>query len=160
MIGHLRHLAVRFFEVLRTRALTPAEQAQVDGWLRPAEGPLFWSQQAADQRHAYDAARSCSRARPDRPDLVRAALLHDVGKRHAGLGIAGRVTASLLRIARLPAPGRLGTYLDHGRIGAAELADTDAEAIVVHFTRSHHQAEAPPGIDPADWAVLRRADGE
>jgi putative nucleotidyltransferase with HDIG domain len=157
---HLRHLAARFFDVLRSRALTPDEQARVDGWLREDERSLFWGQQAADQRHAYEAARSCLAEQPDRPDLVRAALLHDVGKRHARLGVVGRVTASLLRLARMPAPGRLGAYLDHGRLGAEELAAGGAEPIVVRFARHHHEAEPPAGVAPEDWVVLRRADGE
>ena len=156
----VRHLATRFFEVLGARPLSPAEQSTVDRWLEPAERPLFWGQPPEDQRHAFDAAIAVEATATGRTDLVRAALLHDVGKRHSALGVTGRVFASLLRLARMPARGRIAAYLDHGALGAEELQQAGSEPIVVLFARHHHRAKAPAGADTADWAVLRRADGE
>ncbi len=114
---------------------------------------------SADQRHAYRAARFAEQRSPQRPDLVRAALLHDVGKRHARLGILGRVLASLLRQLRLEGYGRVAVYLDHPAIGAAELEETGAEPLVVEFAL-HHHGKRPRTIHPDDWAVLFAADHE
>ncbi|MCB2223046.1 MAG: hypothetical protein KQH83_02630 [Actinobacteria bacterium] len=153
------HLARRFFESLGTRPLTPAEQQRAAGWLEPADAPLFWSQQPLDQRHGLSCADHVAVRCPERRDLVRAALLHDVGKRHARLGVAARVVAGGFGLLRLPAPGRLGTHLRHGALGADDLAAAGAEDVVVAFARGHH-GPAPEGTDPAEWALLREADGE
>ncbi len=155
----LRHLIVRFFGVVRARPLRPAEQAEVAALLQPSERRAFWDQPAADQRHALASARRVSAAAPHRRDLARAALLHDVGKRHSRLGPLGRSAASLFALAGRPAPGRFGSYLDHGAVGADELAAAGAEPLVVAFARSHHLAR-PPAIAAADWAVLQAADAE
>jgi hypothetical protein len=94
---------------------------------------------------------------PSRPDLVRAAMLHDVGKRHARLGIPGRVLASLFRQLRLKGFGRIGRYLDHPAIGGAELEAVGSERLVVDFAVHHHRTR-PGSIDPDDWALLVAAD--
>jgi putative nucleotidyltransferase with HDIG domain len=152
------HLIARFFESLTSRALTPDEQGRASVWLRDGEADLFWGQQPLDQRHALTCADIVAAAQPDRNDLIRAALLHDIGKRHAHLGIIGRVVASVLSVLRIPAPGRLSTYLDHGPLGASDLAASGSEAIVVAFARGHH-GPCPDGFDPGDWSLLVGADG-
>jgi putative nucleotidyltransferase with HDIG domain len=157
LIPHLRHLAKRFLEVARAQPLTPAEQAAVGRFLRLEEAGLFWGQPVPDQRHALAAARIAAGLRPSRSDIVRAALLHDVGKRHAPLGIMGRSLASALELLHLPARGRLTTYLDHGRLGAEDLRAAGSEDLVVLFACSHHQSR-PDGIAPQDWDALAEAD--
>jgi len=153
------HLTKRFFETLRSRPLGPAEQAEATEWLGERESPLFWAQPPADQRHALTAARMVASHRPDRRDLIRAALLHDIGKRHSRLGVAGRVTASAFELLHIPAPGRLGIYLRHDSLGGEELGELGMEPIVVSFAAGHHGA-CPPDVDPDDWALLVRSDGE
>jgi len=153
------HLARRFFESLRSRPLDPDEQDRVAEWLGEGQSSLFWRQQVLDQRHGLGCADLVAGRHPDRPDLIRAALLHDIGKRHSHLGVLGRVAASGLSLLHLPAPGRLGAFLAHGALGADDLAAAGAESIVVGFAAGHH-GPCPPGFDASDWAVLREADGE
>jgi hypothetical protein len=155
----LLHLVRRFFEVARARPLAPAEQAEVAALLRAEEAEVFWAQARPDQRHAFAATLQVRSMIPDRTDLERAALLHDVGKRHAPLRITGRVLASLCELARLPGPGRLGRYLDHCAAGADDLARLEAEPLVVAFAR-HHHGSRPGDISEDDWRVLLAADGE
>lgn len=152
------HLVARFFDVLSARALRPAEQAEVAGWLRSdGERAMFWQQPRADQRHGLAAARHVAARAGDRPELVRAALLHDVGKRHARLGVIGRVVASLVRAFRLRAGGRIRSYIDHGALAAAELEAAGAEPLVVDYARHHHGAR-PASIPVDDWTLLGMAD--
>lgn len=151
------HLVRRFFGVLRAGPLGPAEQAEAAGLLRPAERDLFWAQCPADQRHGLECARSVLARCPDRLDLARAALLHDIGKRQAGLGVLGRSLATSLGFVRLPVRGRFAAYLGHGPAGAAELEAAGSEAIVVRYARYHH-TRRPDDADAADWAELCRAD--
>ncbi len=151
----------RLFQVLRAAPLTPGEQATVAELVMPEERRLFWAQAPEDQRHALEAAQAVLRLDPTRSDLARAALLHDVGKGQAPLGIVSRVLASLWRVAAPDrAPDRMRAYLDHGPRGAAALADAGSDHLVVAFARDHHSAHPPEGIDPDDWRVLRVADGE
>jgi hypothetical protein len=151
------HLVRRFFGVLRAGPLAPLEQAEVARLLRPAERDLFWAQPHADQRHGLESARAVAARRPEREDLARAALLHDVGKRHAALGAVARSLATTLGFLHLPLPARYAAYLEHGPAGAADLEAAGAEGIVVAFARHHHIGR-PEDFDATDWADLCRAD--
>jgi len=151
------HLVRRFFGVLGAAPLRPLEQAWVARRLHPAECSLFWGQSPPDQRHGFECACTVAAARPDRPDLARAALLHDVGKRHAGLGALGRSLATFLDLLHLPTRGRWAAYLAHDRSGSSDLAKAGAEPVVVAFAR-HHHGPRPGDVPPADWDLLCRAD--
>lgn len=156
MPGHWGHLAARFFDVITSRRLDRGETQAVRRWV--GEGPLleaFFSQPVADQRHGFEAAVQVLAHVPDRLDLVRAALLHDIGKRHARLGPAGRVIASLAMRLDLPLTSRQALYRDHGPLAAAELSGD--LPVVVDFARHHHGAR--PGTIPEDeWVCLQAAD--
>ncbi len=155
--AHAIHLIRRAIGSIRPRPLTPREEAEVAGLLDDRLAALFWEQPTMDQRHGIDAAHFVLGRRPGERDIARGALLHDVGKRHARLGFFGRVAATVLALLRLPAPGRLGVYLDHARLGAADLAGADE--LTIAYAR--HQDGARPDAIPVDaWALLKEADGE
>ena len=152
------HLAARLAEVFLSRRLSPLDQAEVAPYLRsPLERDMFWGQPKADQRHGLEAARVVAAGHPGRDDLIRAALLHDIGKRHARLGPFGRSWAVLRRRIGLEPTSRMAYYLAHGRIGADELAAAGAEPLVVSYTRHHHGGR-PEVIGAEDWDVLAAAD--
>lgn len=158
MPGTWAHLTRRFFWSLWARDLTSDEAEEVAACLEPAQSELFFAQGPADRRHGLDAARSARAAGADL-ETVRAAALHDVGKRQARLGVIGRSVASLLARLHLPAPGRFGVYLAHGKLGATDLANCGSSRLVVDFARFHH--ESRPESIPADvWGLLVRADHE
>lgn len=157
--GHPAHLVRRFFGTLRSRRPSPGDQLLVGARLRPEEAALFWAQPVPDQAHGVATARVVMERRPDRPDLARAALLHDVGKRRCGLGVMGRSIASILAFTRIPTRGRYAMYLDHGTLGAEDLENAGSDDLTVGFARHHHGVR-PEGIDPGDWEVLARADDE
>jgi hypothetical protein len=154
--GSWSHLTRRFLWSLRVDPLSPEELDEVGCWISGDLLGAFLDQSEADRRHGLDGARVVA-ATGGRHELVVAALVHDIGKRHARLGVVGRSLASALSLLRLPTPGRLGTYLDHGRRGADELTALGWSGLVVDFARSHHAAR-PSHIDPHDWDVLVAAD--
>jgi putative nucleotidyltransferase with HDIG domain len=155
--GSPGHLTRRFFDVILARPLSPPERAEVKAWLSSDEAAAFFAQSDADQRHGHSAAATVRAEAPGDAEALRAALLHDIGKRHAGLGVIGRVVASVLILAKAPLRGRLAIYRDHGPVGADELQQLGAEALVVDFARHHHE-ERPASIEPATWDLLWRAD--
>lgn len=158
MPGSWPHLARRFFWTIGARDLTPVELAEVARVLEPRQLELFAAQPPADRRHGLDAARALRASGAD-VEAIRAAALHDVGKRHARLGVIGRSIASLLFRLHLPTPGRLGTYLAHTELGASDLAAVGSSGLVVDFARFHHDAR-PESIPEDLWNVLVRADSE
>jgi len=152
------HLVGRFLDVTLARPLRPAEQAEIAALLRTgAERSMYWDQPRADQRHGLSAARRIRSAQPNRADLVRAALLHDVGKRRARLGPIGRSLATILGRLGIEGARRFSDYLDHGRIAARELGRDGAEALVVAFALHHHR-DRPEQISREDWDLLQAAD--
>lgn len=157
MPGTWIHLTARFFDVVLARPLDESERAQVASWLSPNEHALFAAQDEADQRHGYECARDVAALLPDRSDLARAAALHDVGKRHAGLGAIWRVFASVAMRLGLPLSGRFSAYARHGALAADELEELGAPRLVVDFARHHHHRR-PDTFPHADWAVLEDAD--
>jgi putative nucleotidyltransferase with HDIG domain len=157
MPGSPSHLIRRFFDVLLARPLDQAERAAVEEWLDSSQSEVFFSQPDSDQRHGYHAALVVLSAADADASTVRAALLHDVGKRHSRLGVVGRSVVSVLIRVGLPLPERGRLYRDHGEIAARELGELGCEALVVDFAR-HHHGERPSGIPLPTWELLQLAD--
>jgi len=74
-----------------TRRLTPEELADVRATLTPPLFELFCRMLPAEQYHAYTVWRTLIRQGHTDPDLLAAALLHDVGKSKMPLAIWERV---------------------------------------------------------------------
>lgn len=89
--------------------------------------------------------------------MVRAALLHDIGKRHARLTPVARSIVTAIAKLGLPVGRRAALYLAHGRLAADELLHLGAEPLVVDFAAFHHKGR-PDSINPEDWATLIAAD--
>lgn len=157
-LGSWPHLIRRFFAVLTAGPLSDEEWGEVELWLdRDEEVKIYREQPVADQRHGLEAARRIAAVGGDRRDLVRAALLHDVGKRWANLGVIGRSLASLFAKLHVPVRGSWRRYLDHGSLGADELDRLDAGSMVVEFAR-HHHGRRPDTIPLHEWDLLKSVD--
>lgn len=157
MPGSPSHLVRRFFEVLTANPLDEAEKRQVDDWLDPRFADLFFAQSTADQRHGFHAATVVGASPLADTDIIHAAALHDVGKRHAHLGILGRSVASMLILLGLPLSKRMQIYRDHGHLAADELESLDAPPLVSTFA-AHHHGRRPASIPSDVWNLLQTAD--
>jgi len=153
--GDLPHLARRFLASLRPAPLSPEEQHRVAMLLGEEEARLFWQQSAADRRHGIDSLHRIGGE--SRPEVLRAALLHDIGKRHSALGPVGRSLATAFAWVGLARWRRARRYRNHGLLGAEELAELGAEELVVAFARHHHGVR-PAEIDAPTWKLLIAAD--
>jgi hypothetical protein len=140
------------------RPLSDHEREVVGDWIETdAEAVLFWAQSVADQRHGMVCALAVAETAPDRRDLIRAALFHDVGKQQAGLGVMARTLAGACIKLRVRVRGRLADHVEHGEWGGRMLSAAGAEDLVVSFAR-HHHGRRPPSIEVPDWELLQAAD--
>lgn len=156
MPGDWLHLGRRFFSALNADPLDESEIASLAALLEPTEMQLFVEQPGIDQRHGFESMMYASERSGDR-DVRRAATLHDIGKRHADLGVAGRVLASICLKLGIPVRGRFRLYRDHGPIGAAELQGIGSPRIAVEYAR-HHHGHRPDGVPEQAWRLLSEAD--
>ncbi len=84
----------RFGLALRVRT-PPAGASLLADYLDPAQIQLFSTMQPADQQHSLEVFERLRRAGHHEPELLQAALLHDVGKARAHLHVWHRVLVDL-----------------------------------------------------------------
>ncbi len=86
-----------------TAKITPADGQFVRSLLDADEQALFFGMDTTDQRHALDVAYTClnmlqgENREVNRQLLLKAALLHDVGKKAGDLKLQDRISVVLLR---------------------------------------------------------------
>ena len=150
--GHLR-AEVRADEVARAHSLLPTEAR-----------PLFDAMPIADRRHALDVVGRLIGVQHDDPDLLAAALLHDVAKGHR-MRLWHRVGGVLLAavaprlLARLASPDPRSwrypchLYLHHAELSADVAARAGCSPRTVALIRGTAQ-----GADASLAAALAAAD--
>jgi hypothetical protein len=173
-------LAGRFFSALVPFGPTPSDESWARDQLSDGEQALWHRMSGPDRRHAIGVARhTIGLLDPDqaRPEVIAAALLHDVGKVEASFGTLARVWITLaalavgrtrvLRWAGEPSEGdrpsaraRVGLYLTHDRLGAQLLEDAGSRTFTVSWAAEHHLPPEQWTIDAALCGVLKDADGD
>ncbi|MCU1458253.1 MAG: hypothetical protein JWL73_2345 [Actinomycetia bacterium] len=172
------HLVRRFTRSLSRRPPGAADVEWVRSLLTPGEFALWSRLPNQDRSHSVRVARRTEAALASTPwagDRVwlDAALMHDVGKYDAGLGLYGRVAATLC--GAVGGPGmpdawsgrggftrRVGLYLRHGEIGAdmIRLAGGPEQSAVWAAAHHHPDTWAGLGLDPQLARALDAADHE
>ena len=163
------HYVRRFFTSLSRRPPSATDEEWVASIVPAPELVLFARLSNPDRRHLIYSARMMERSlHGDDPVWIRVSLLHDVGKFDAGLGVFGRVTATVLAAvigdarvrgwaSRSGWPSRLGLYQTHDEIGAAEIrAAGGPEAAAVWSELHHHPERFASSSIP--MSIVRRLD--
>lgn len=160
-----RYRARQFSNLFRAR-LNDKEWQTIKELLSPPLLTLFRQMPSMDQRHSMDVCAALQAQTCDDPEVLAAALLHDVGK--GPIHVGHRVAFVLLEWL---APGLLAWWavdqpvlwrrafylmLHHEEVGAALAAEAGASPAVVTLIRNHEQAGST-GTDTR-LALLRAAD--
>ena len=163
--------ATQFLQALLARPAADDARLAADH-LPPALGALYNGMSRAEQSHSLAVLRALLRQGQTDPDLLAAALLHDVGKTRAPLHLFGRV---LVVLAQRLAPGAAQAWSNggphgwrrpfvvaarHAEWGAEMLEQAGASPCLVGMVRQHH-ASLPRGGTEADrqLGALQAADG-
>jgi len=149
------HLVRRFVRTLGRGEPGPVDRAWVAQVCTPCEAALWRRLPRHDRRHAVTVARVvearlAGTAFADDPRWIEAALLHDVGKLDAGLGVPGRVVATVLAAIGGPARiagwaprsgyrGRIGRYLDHPDRGAVQIRRCGGSPEAAAWAAAHQE---------------------
>ena len=170
--GPLRAIRVRVGQVGYSLAarLAPADDSLLAA-LSPAERALFDSMRPADRAHGLRVARRVQVAGYGDPRLLKAALLHDVGKAGHGIHLPHRVARVLLTALTPQEFGRIAAtdrgwhepfyaLAHHAAIGADLLAAAGSDPLTVALVRSHDAPNTPAALFAhADWLhALKAAD--
>ncbi len=158
----LGHLSSRFVYALSPRTPRADDVAWVETVLTPDGFALFRRQPNHDQRHAIGVARDVQARLADTPYAddprwLSAALLHDIGKLDSGLGVYGRVVATVSGAVAgrehaevwSESKGftrRVGIYLRHAELGADRLRIAGEPEEAAQWAAAHH--------DPSTWPDL------
>ncbi len=152
---------------LRTvRAFVPEWVRADDGfaarWLPLAELVLYSAMDVRDRDHAVHVAKTVLRRMPEASsELVRAALLHDVGKADAPYRPWHRILAHLMPGSRVPAEpkleglrGAIQRRRYHPVYGAELIRAAGGSAVVADLVEHHHDP-----TDGSEGRLLKRIDG-
>jgi putative nucleotidyltransferase with HDIG domain len=143
--------------------------AALSALLSSTEWELVQKLSPADRRHALSIHSTLTRQGHDDPDLLKAALLHDIGKVDTSgrVTIVHRVTKVLLAVVAPPLLDHLmrdgggmlrhGLYLahNHPEIGARKAKDAGASERLCWLIANHHDGTIP---DDPQLAALRAID--
>jgi hypothetical protein len=136
------------------RPLPAMAQAEIAAILRQPELALFYRFSLSDQWHSYRVLKTLQSAGHTHPDLLTAALLHDVGKTRTSLSIWAR---SLVVLSEALFPGRVTLWGNgpalgwrspfvvkarHPEWGAALAQESGCRPLTVALIR-RHQDELP-----------------
>jgi hypothetical protein len=169
------HYRVSQFLASLRPAVARDERAILALWLPPEAKALFWQMPRRDQRHSLDVYYTLRNMGNDQPDLLAAALLHDVGKSVGNgfrLRLVHRVLIVLLEATRPgwvaelasddPTSWRypLTIHLCHPEVGAQLALEAGCSQLTARLIARH---QVKLGREPVDekeryLALLQLAD--
>lgn len=173
-MGRLGYRVGQFWQTLTAEPPPPGVYTQVAAALTPPQLALFERFSANDKWHSYRVYQMLRETGHDHPDLLTAALLHDVGKTRVPLGIWERslvVTMSLIWPGRVRAWGSgaatgwkrpFAVKVQHPAWGAEMAAAAGANLLAVSLIRRHQDPLPPPphGLEDRLLRYLQWADDQ
>lgn len=166
---------VRQFIASLHPVIDPQERQALAGWLPPDALALFERMAPRDQRHSLNVAQTLVAGGHDQPDLLAAALLHDVAKSvqpGQRLRLRHRIVIVLLNAGNKAWVNRLASddpgswrypyyvHLNHPAMGAVLVQAAGCSPLTVELVRRHQVklAGAPIGQVEELLTLLQSAD--
>jgi len=175
-------LFYRTHQLWKALAVQPADKDldRVGNWLSPSQQALFFRLQPSEQAHSLDLLRRLIAQGESHPDLLAAALLHDVGKIQYPLQLWERVWVVLAHTlmpgwvkkwgsqpiqAGQPFPAwrkALMVAEQHPRQGAELAAQAGSTSMVVALILRHHETRTnqAQGLEDLLLRKLQVVDNE
>jgi len=164
---------VRQFVSALLARVSPDDLREADKILPPPARELFRRMSVPDQRHALNVKRTLRDEGHTEPDLLAAALLHDVGKSSAQIHSWHR---AIIVLSKRFAPGALlwltsgaprgwrrpfVIHRQHAELGAEWAAQAGCSALTISLIRRHQESlhRAPREKEEQLLIALQRADG-
>mgnify|MGYP001212247910 CR=1 FL=1 len=165
----LAHLVRRFFTSLGRTSPDVPDVIWAKGILLEPEFELWEKMTPSDQRHSIAVAQMAGNELPDDVTVVRAGLLHDVGKIAVRSGLITRVLAAITkplvtqhridRWSRGKGPlATLGVFMAYPQLGASMLREAGSDEFIVRWATEHHLPAAQWTVERTRAEVLQRAD--
>lgn len=164
MISRLAYRLRQFWNALQSHR-RPISSDRLQPYLTPTELVLFQRMQPSEQFHAYQTLTLLQASGQTDPDLLTAALLHDVGKILYPLSIFDRV---IIVLGKTLFPGAAQRWAQgaprglqrpfvvaarHAGWGADLVYRAGTTARAAEFIR-HHQDATLPEMDPHSQSML------
>ncbi len=162
----VRYRARQLWRTVTAKALTPEQRADIQATLTPEEHRLFLRYDMTDQQHCYRVMRALVDRGAVDPDLLAAALLHDVGKTEVPLSSMDRIVGtiaekgwqgSLDRWGNEPPQGwrrPFSVRVQHADWGAQLAERAGSRPRVVYLIR-RHQDHSVEDMTPEDARLLQ-----
>lgn len=138
--------------------------------LNEIERNLFYRLSKSDQKHclrvAYEVKEICKESNLSDKILVKAALLHDIGKAECSMGV---IDKSLLVIADKILRGNLkkfknikkvNAYYNHAESGYEILKKYDYDEKFLDLIRNHHKRQDNSNAIDRELSILIKSDNE
>ena len=169
------HLAKRFFGALRPGGPSAADARWVASILTPEELKLWQRMKSHDRRHSVAVARRVEQRLAGSKDAdsrwCAVALLHDVGKLDSGLGVIGRVGATVagglaghdmapVWSQKRGVTRRVGLYLRHPELGATRIRVVGGREEAARWADAHHDEQARAALDFPENVVAALYDAD
>jgi hypothetical protein len=164
------HLTRRFFGALRPGPPRADDVEWAESVLGPDAFALWQRQPNHDRRHAVAVARGvqaqlAGTPYADDPVWISCALLHDIGKLDARLGVYGRVAATMAGAAaghdmadawseKRGFTRRVGLYLRHPELGADRIRLARGPEAAARWAAAHHTSPWPDDLDIPEVVVV------
>jgi hypothetical protein len=164
---------VRQFANALLARVSPDDLREADEVLPLDAQRLFRRMSDSDQRHSLNVMRTLRRQGHTEPDVLAAALLHDVGKSATWIALWHR---AIMVLTKRFAPGTLAWLIggeprgwrrpfvihrQHSEIGAEWAAQAGCSPLTVSLIRRHQEPlrHAPQDEEERLLVALQRADG-
>lgn len=173
-MGEIGYRIRQFWQVAFAPPLDQTAVAAIAAILTPAELDLFQRFDNSDRQHSYRVLRLLQTAGHDRPELLAAALLHDVGKTRVRLTVWER---SLIVVGQKLWPKQTAVWgqgeaagwkrpfvvrAQHPAWGAEMAAAAGSQPLTVELIRRHQESLPETAVSATDdlLRLLQWADDQ